>query len=94
MVDNSQGRRALAGVRVVSLGAVLTTALLMMVGSASASTLCVQERANGKVIGPTTLHGSTCKAGYGKIELPEPAELCHAEQDSAQHQIRGNRRRR
>lgn len=47
-----------------------------LAGTASATTLCMQEnKANAKVIGPATVHGSTCKSGYEAIELPSANEL-------------------
>jgi hypothetical protein len=58
-------------------GATLAVAFLAGVSSAwaSPSVLCVKNVANGAVKGPTTIGGTTCAAGYNKIELPSAAEL-------------------
>jgi hypothetical protein len=56
-------------------GVALAAAFLGIVGSAPASTLCLQLKANGAVKGPTTVGGNTCKPGYEKIELPPAAQL-------------------
>jgi hypothetical protein len=61
--------------RIGLAGVVLALGFLTIVGSAPASTLCLQLKANGSLKGPTTVGGNTCKAGYEKIELPPPAQL-------------------
>src|SRR5690242_19301919 len=38
-------------------------------------TLCVKASANGKVVGPTTPAGSTCKPGYNAVNLPPAGEI-------------------
>jgi hypothetical protein len=64
----------------------LVCVLMWMMGAASATTLCLQLKANGGVKGPTTVGGSTCKTGYEAIELPSANELeilKHATYESA-----------
>jgi hypothetical protein len=61
--------------RIGLAGVVLVAWLFAIVGGASASTLCLQLKPNGTVKGPTAVGGSTCKAGYEKIELPPAAQL-------------------
>jgi hypothetical protein len=61
-------RTGLAGVAVV-------VGCLTMAAGASASTLCLQLKANGAVKGPTTVGGNACKTGYEKLELPAAGEL-------------------
>jgi hypothetical protein len=75
MFGKKQGGLGLADLRVVALSIVLAPAFGVMTGSASASTLCVKESANGAVKGPTTVHGNTCKSGYETVELPSSEEM-------------------
>jgi hypothetical protein len=53
----------------------IVSALGFAAANASASTLCLQLKANGAIKGPTTVGGNTCKGGYEKIELPPAAQL-------------------
>lgn len=59
----------------LTVGIILAAALSAMAAGASASTLCVEEVAEGKVTGPTTVGGSACNPGYEKVDLPSAAEL-------------------
>jgi hypothetical protein len=64
-------RITLAGVAL----AVVLLAAMALCGSALATTLCLANKANGDVKGPTTVGGSACKSGYAAIELPSASEL-------------------
>jgi hypothetical protein len=62
------------GLASVALAVVLVAAMVLS-GSAFATTLCLQTKANGAVKGPETVGGSKCKSGYEAIELPSANEL-------------------
>ena len=66
--------RTFRSVAVVACVAIGVLGVTTGVAWASPTVLCMKAAANGAVKGPTTVGGSTCKAGFSKITLPSSEE--------------------